>query len=185
MSRAQTIATPAHAPCPEMTDSLRETPLTDLARALENYLRSGAGPQADLAQTLLGAIKVSLAQGDTSAPPPPPRARAALSQRTLRKAEDFIHTNLAMQFSIDDIARAACLSRFHMGRAWHVTTGQSLWQYVLQCRVALACSLINRDPEAQLADVAAQSGFESYSQFIAAFRKRHGVTPGDWRRLLH
>jgi len=136
-----------------------------------------------LEQALLGSIyaRVTMAGGVAI----PPGRRATLSQRTLRKVQAFIHANLAAQFSIDDIAHAACLSPYHLGRSWHQTMGQSLWQYVLQCRVALACSLISRDPEAYLGDIAVRSGFESYSQFIAVFRKLHGLTPGAWRRMVH
>ena len=180
MTRVQTLSTSA---ADGAADALHEATLTELAHALEADLRSGAACEPALEQALLGAIHSSLARAHNAAQPA--TARAALSQRTLRKVEDFIHANLATQFSIDDIGRAACLSIYHLGRAWHQTTGQSLWQYVLQCRVALACSLIRHDPQAQLGDIAVQSGFECYSQFIAVFRKLHGVTPGAWRRMLH
>ncbi|MBC7381213.1 MAG: AraC family transcriptional regulator, partial [Burkholderiaceae bacterium] len=79
----------------------------------------------------------------------------------------------------------ACLSPYHLGRTFHQTTGHSLWQYVLQCRAALARGLIAGRPGLPLADIAVQSGFESYSQFIAAFRKANGVSPGEYRRNLH
>lgn len=116
-----------------------------------------------------------------SAPPP---LQAALSRRTLRKVQDFIDTNLANQFGIKDIARAACLSPDHLGHAFRQSTGQSLWQHVLQCRTSLACRLIAGRPDTTLAEIAQCSGFESYSQFVAAFRKACGQTPGDYRRLV-
>ena len=181
MLEVQTIAARAPSAGSRATNAPYEAILSKLARALEADLHSGTAHDPELELALLGSIHARLAYGHSV--PLPPRCGAALSQRVLRKVKDFIHINLARQFNIDDIARAACLSTHHLGRAWHQTTGLSLWQYVLQCRVALACSLISQNPETQLGDIAAQSGFESYSQFIVAFRKRHGVTPGDWRRL--
>jgi AraC family transcriptional regulator len=189
MSSAHTIAASPPSAMPAATASLHNTTLSELARALQAHLRSGTAREPALERALLDSIEASLAHShDVLTLPPSPlshRPRATLSQRNLRKVEAFIDANLSLQFSVDDIARAACLSPFHLGRAWHCTTGQSLWQYVLQRRVTLACSLIRRDPDAQLGDIAAQSGFVSYSQFIAVFRRLHGVTPGIWRRMLH
>lgn len=155
-----------------------------LTQALDAHLRSGAlrGPLFE--QSLLNAINASVLCSDGASQPAQPQ-RAAMSCRTLRMVQDFIQANLARQFSVDDIARAACLSSYHLGRTFHQTTGHSLWQYVLQCRAALARGLIAGRPGLPLADIAVQSGFESYSQFIAAFRKAHGVSPGEYRRNLH
>lgn len=108
----------------------------------------------------------------------------ALAPRTLRKVQDFIHANLAADFAIEDIARAAFLSPHHLNRGYHRATGQSLWQYVLRARVQMARDMIAADPQATLAGIAERSGFGSYGQFIAAFRKAFGQTPGDYRRQL-
>lgn len=149
--------------------------------ALDAYLRSGAARGLPFERPLREALGAR--------PPPPlhphPAGRSCtLAPRTLRKVRDFVQANLAREFGIEDIARAAFLSPYHLGRGWHQATGQSLWQYVLASRAELACSLIEADPQATLADIAARSGFGSYGQFIAAFRKAFGETPGDYRRRL-
>jgi AraC-like DNA-binding protein len=149
--------------------------------ALDAYLRSGAARGLPFEQPLREALF-------TTAPPaprvPPVRRRSALSQRTLRQVQEFVQANLARDIRIEHIAQAAFLSPFHLGRRYREATGESLWQYVLRCRAQRAAALISGDPEIKLADVAAQCGFESYSQFIAAFRKTYGFTPGGLKRLL-
>jgi len=133
------------------------------------------------------AREVSAGEALALAPQSHPRAarrRCALAPRTLRKVQDFIHANLAADFAIEDIARAAFLSPHHLNRGYHQVTGQSLWQYVLSARVQMARGMIAADPRATLADIAERSGFGSYGQFIAAFRKASGQTPGDYRRQL-
>ena len=127
-------------------------------------------PIPNLSREALGALEV--------------RRRSALSLRTLRKVQEFVDANLAREFCIDDIAHAAFLSPYHLGRRYREATGESLWQYVLRCRAQRAAALISAYPESKLADIAAQCGFESYGQFIAAFRKTYGFTPGGLRRLL-
>jgi AraC-like DNA-binding protein len=44
--------------------------------------------------------------------------------------------------------------------------------------------MIAAQPQTTLADIAVFCGFESYSQFIAAFRKSYDLTPSGYRRML-
>jgi AraC-like DNA-binding protein len=145
--------------------------------ALDAHLRSGAARGLPFERPLREALGAS---------PPglhPKGRRGSLAPRTLRKVRDFIHANLTHDIGIEDIARAAFLSPHHLSRGYRQATGQSLWQHVLAARAKLARELIAAEPQATLADIAARSGFGSYGQFIAAFRKTFGQTPGDWRRL--
>jgi AraC family transcriptional regulator len=153
-----------------------------LTWALDAHLRLGGMRGRLFEEALLKALRASLAYSGGTAPPT--ARHSALSQRTLRKVREFIHDHLAQEFGIGDIARAACLSPHHLGRGFHEATGQSLWQYVLESRAALARTLIAAQPDVTLADIAGRTGFDSYGQFIAAFRKAYGITPGQHRRLL-
>lgn len=158
--------------------------LQRLARVVAAHLRAGALQGVQSEQSLLDIVSASLTAGFTPEHSTPSR-HAAMSLRTLRKVHEFVRERLTEDFSVDDIARAACMSPWHLGRIYHQTTGQSLWQYVLQCRAQLASRLIASRPETSLSDIAGLCGFASYSQFISAFRKTHGVTPGEFRRTLH
>jgi AraC-like DNA-binding protein len=144
--------------------------------ALGAYLRSGAAHGMPFEQPLLEAVGGAGA-GDSA----PRGARCALSPCTLRKVREFIEEHLADDIGVADIACAASLSPHHLGRSFRQATGQSLWQYVLARRAHRARGLIERHPLTTLAQIASMSGFESYSQFIAAFRKLHGITPGAYR----
>lgn len=158
--------------------------LRQLAHAVAAHLHSGAFHGPPFEPSFLDTVSASLLASCGPEAPQPSR-HASMSQRTLRKVHEFIHARLTQDFCIDDIAQAACMSPYHLGRIYHETTGQSLWQYVLRCRAHLACRLIAARPGTALADIAVLCGFESYSQFIAAFRKTHGLTPGAYRRALH
>ncbi len=158
--------------------------LQRLAHVVAAHLRSRVFQGVPSEQSLLDIVSASLAASFSPEHPPPSRP-AAMSLRTLRKVHEFVRERLTEDFSVEDIARAACMSPWHLGRIYHQTTGQSLWQYVLQCRAQLAASLIASRPDTSLTDIAGLCGFASYSQFIAAFRKTHGMTPGGFRRTLH
>lgn len=144
--------------------------------ALDAYLQSGAARGLPFEQALLQAVG---RHGEAAA-----STRCVLSQRTLRRVHEFVAANLARDIGIADIAEAASLSPYHLGRSYHQATGQSLWQYVLQRRAHLAQRLIREQPGVPLAEIAVLCGFHSYSQFIAAFRKTHGLAPGAYRQAL-
>jgi AraC family transcriptional regulator len=146
--------------------------------ALGAYLQSGAARGLAFESALLDALRGGAAEPHAAAAP----ARCALSQRTLREVREFIEANLTRDINVEDIAQAAFLSPHHLGRSFHQATGQSLWQYVLHRRAQRARGLIEAQPQSTLADIAALCGFECYSQFIAAYRKTFGLTPGDYRR---
>lgn len=149
--------------------------------ALDAYLRSGAARGLPFEQALRDALGAGPPGASAT---PAASARCVLSRRALRRVHEFVAANLAHEIGIADIARAASLSPSHLGRSYHQATGQSLWQYVLETRARHARQLIAQQPRTALADIALLCGFQSYSQFIAAFRKLHGLTPGAYRSSL-
>jgi AraC family transcriptional regulator len=150
--------------------------------ALQAYLRSGAARGLPFEQPLREALGANAVIAPRTASPP--GARRTLSARTLRQVHEFIEANLARDISVEDIAHAACVSPWHLGRGYRQATGQSLWQHVLQRRAERGRTLIAAQPATPLAEIATLCGFESYGQFIAAFRKAYGRTPGSYRREL-
>lgn len=106
---------------------------------------------------------------------------APLTRWKRTQIEDYVRQNLGHRFSLDDIAQAVELSPYHLSRSFKATTGQGLWQFVLECRVRDAMRMIRRGRPPSLAHIAVACGFESYSQFIAAFRKFLGQLPSEYR----
>ena len=108
---------------------------------------------------------------------------AAIGDRRVRRTLEYIHAHLEQALDVCSIAQAAETSPFHLSRAFRNALGCSIWQYVLRCRVQLAAGLM-RDSALTLAEVAAMSGFETYSTFAAAFKAARGVAPARFRAAL-
>lgn len=107
----------------------------------------------------------------------------ALSPERLRRVCDYVEAHLGEDLLLDDLARAACLSTFHLSRCFRRATGLTLHGYVMHRRVERArLMLAGRD--LTLSHVAYACGFASQSHFTAVFKKALGVTPGDYRRRL-
>lgn len=85
-------------------------------------------------------------------------------------------------WTLESMAGRGFLSRAtfarHFARAYHLTP--QAW--LTQLRMALAARLLLAERQWTVDRVAAQCGFQSLASFSKAFKKRYGVTPGEWRR---
>lgn len=89
--------------------------------------------------------------------------------------------NLARPLRLNDLARAAGLSRMHFAAQFRATTGLPPHAYLVSCRIERAKALLSDTP-LPLADIACAVGFRSHSHFSTVFRRRSGVAPMQWRR---
>ncbi len=103
----------------------------------------------------------------------------------LGRLTEYIQANLARELSLNDLAAVAGLSPYHLARAYKASTGHSLWQDVLERRIRQARQLILANADLPLTTIAKDCGFDSYHQFIAAFRKFCGLLPSEYRHSVH
>ena len=96
------------------------------------------------------------------------------------KALDFMRENLHRDISRDEVARHAGISPSHFSRLLKERTGRSFTELLRQCRVDLACDLLQRT-EKSLAQIADTCGFCDQSYFTHVFQDVKGVTPKQFR----
>ncbi|MCM3339206.1 hypothetical protein M3650_11285 [Paenibacillus sp. MER TA 81-3] len=60
------------------------------------------------------------------------------SLKMLRQAIDYIEDHLHVMLEIDDIAKAALSSRYHLQRMFHALTGFTVTEYIRNRRLTLA-----------------------------------------------
>src|SRR5712675_3235822 len=93
-----------------------------------------------------------------------------------QKALWFIESHLADQLTLDEIAGAAGISRFHMVRAFAAATGLSVMRYVRARRLTEAArALAGGAPD--ILSLALEADYGSHEAFTRAFRDHFGVTP--------
>jgi AraC family transcriptional regulator len=138
-----------------------------------------------LIETLADALAVRLLNNFSSLGAPSGRGSnpsKGLDARRLQRVLDYIDVNLPNEITIDELAAAASLSRFHFSRMFKATTGQSPNRFIGQRRLELAKShLANGSPISQ---VAFDCGFSSESNFARSFRRATGFTPGRYRESI-
>jgi len=96
------------------------------------------------------------------------------------KALWFVESHAPAPLTLDDVANAACVTRYHLARAFCLATGHSVMGYLRARRLSqAACALTNGAPD--ILAVALDSGYGSHEAFTRAFRERFGVTPEQAR----
>ena len=102
-------------------------------------------------------------------------------QRRVQRGVDFMLSHLSDPITIDDAARAACLSLFHFHRAFAAIHGATPHQFLAQQRLGLAARLLQLTSD-DVTDIAAHVGYESLGSFSTRFARQFGVSPGRYRR---
>ena len=101
--------------------------------------------------------------------------------RRLNWGRDFIHSNYQRPITIDDMARAACLSKFHFIRLFHGLEGVTPYRYLQQKRVAAAQRLLSTTQLTHV-EIAEQVGFDHRSTMFRQIRRLTGRSGRQWRR---
>lgn len=96
----------------------------------------------------------------------------------------FIESHFTEDIGLDDVARVACVSRFHLSRAFDAATGCALSRYVRSRRLSEAAKVLAAGAPDILA-LALASGYGSHEAFTRAFRDHFGVTPEAVRSRGH
>ena len=88
----------------------------------------------------------------------------------------YIHASISDPFTVADVARESCLSRFHFHRLFIALTGETPHRYIARLRLERARAML-RDRQRSVGDVALASGFATPSAFSSAFSKHFGYSP--------
>jgi AraC family transcriptional regulator len=108
--------------------------------------------------------------------------KGGLPGTKVKQVSDYIEAHLDLNLTTGEIARAAGLSKYHLGKVFRTSTGMTLHSYVLARRMRRSREfLVNSD--LPLAHIAQAVGFSSQSHFTTVFLERTGVTPGRYRSV--
>ena len=96
----------------------------------------------------------------------------------------FIESHYAQELSLEQIAAAAGVSRFHLSRVFGMATGHSVMAYVRGRRLSEAARRLASGASDILA-LALDLGYGSHEAFTRAFREHFGLTPEAVRAQRH
>ena len=167
---AEAMATPL-APDPVLRS--RGGTVEDLARLLgQEAGRDGPG-QVLAIEALAEALAVTVlraARGAASGP--------AVRDPRIQAAVDAIERDFAEPLTVEDLAAAASLSRFHFSRIFRDQVGVSPYRYLVSVRLDRAAELLRRGRRS-VTEVALSVGFQDLGRFSRAFAARFGQRPSE------
>jgi AraC-like DNA-binding protein len=100
--------------------------------------------------------------------------------RHLLRAKDLADARYFEPLDVDDLARAAGLSRAHFSREFRRAFGESPHSYLLTRRMERAAALL-RNTDRSVADICFSVGLQSVGSFTTSFTRTYGVSPTAYR----
>ncbi|MBS7542480.1 helix-turn-helix domain-containing protein [Ancylobacter oerskovii] len=177
-------------PCLETDDS---------AKLFDRWLgaRPTSSADSDLVSTLLTEA-LSLFEEDPPAarrciesarlliraPPNEERPKnCRLADWQVRRAKEFICSNLGASLRIEAVAKLVHLSASYFSRSFKSTTGIAYSDYVAGARIDLAKKML-LTTDAPISEVALVCGLADQSHLTRVFSRIVGLPPNTWRRQL-
>src|ERR1700736_2798710 len=100
--------------------------------------------------------------------------------RHLLRARDLADARYFESIGVDDMARAARLSRAHFSREFRRAFGESPREYLLTRRLERAAALL-RTTDRLVADICLSVGLQSVGSFTTSFTRTYGRSPTAYR----
>lgn len=111
-----------------------------------------------------------------------PTAASSHIAATATKIQNYIDSNFLDDISLDFLAGEFHINKFYLLELFKKVTGYTVKQYVVLNRISHAKKLLYYSDK-EISQIAMDSGFNSASNFIRAFRRHEGVTPLQFRKL--
>ena len=100
--------------------------------------------------------------------------------RHLLRAKDLADARYFEPLAVDDLARAAGLSRAHFSREFRRAFGEPPHKYLLTRRLERAAALL-RNTDRTVADICLTVGLRSVGSFTTSFGRAFGLSPTAYR----
>lgn len=101
------------------------------------------------------------------------------SKERLRKATDYLHRHYRENITLSGLASTIYLSSSYLSHLFQKQLGLTFTAYLTNVRLSQAVALLRS--ERTITDIASEVGFPSTNALIDAFKRRFGVTPGQYR----
>jgi AraC-like DNA-binding protein/ligand-binding sensor protein len=96
------------------------------------------------------------------------------------RVKDFVAANYERDITLEEVARAAHSSTFHLCKVLKKSTGLCFTELLSRTRVEKAKALLH-NRNLRISEIAFQVGFQSLTHFNRVFRKIVGESPSDYR----
>ncbi len=101
--------------------------------------------------------------------------------KLIAPALSMIHLSYSKRLSVEELADACSVSKYHFCRVFKQVTNLTVVQYITSYRVDVAEVMLKSGADS-IKDVAWQCGFDDESYFYRCYKKLKGVVPGKVKK---
>lgn len=148
-----------------------------IGQAILGELQTGGLFGALYLESLFRTLALHLLRNHAVFAKAPPSVNGKLPSEALRRVRADVHAHLSEEITPEALAALVHLSPYHFARKFKAATGLPPYQYVLQCRVEQAKTLLTAGNHS-ISAVAQAVGFASQSHLMRHIKHAFGVTPG-------
>jgi AraC-like DNA-binding protein/mannose-6-phosphate isomerase-like protein (cupin superfamily) len=105
-----------------------------------------------------------------------------VEDQRIKKMLSFIQDSYKTKITLEDIARNVNLSRSECSRFFKRMTGQTPFEYLISYRINQS-TLLLKNSDMTITEIADEVGFGSVSYYIEKFRKETNYTPKEFRNF--
>lgn len=108
-----------------------------------------------------------------------------MRDKAIEEIIDYIESNLDSRLSLDEIAKNAGYSKFHLNRMFSDRVGHTVYKYIQMRRLTAAAEKLvyTKRP---IIDIAYEANYGSQQSFTLAFHGLYDCTPQEYRmRNVH
>lgn len=95
----------------------------------------------------------------------------------------YINSNYSIDIKAEELASISGYSLYHFHRTFKSITGENVHDYLRNTRLEKASNLLIYNQHKKIEEIALGCGFSTGTGFGAAFKKRFGMTPKEWRKV--
>jgi AraC-like DNA-binding protein len=100
------------------------------------------------------------------------------------KVIEFIHESYNKEITISDASKLFHYSESHLNKLLKQSVGLSFNEIIQEVRIRNACSYL-KYPMVTVGEIALYVGYKSQEAFYAAFKNVKGISPENYRKLIH
>ena len=152
-------------------------------RMLLVEMQSPSQGSAVMVARILDLIFIQVLRAWAAGPEPEPTWLAGALDPQIGPALSAIHRDPGHEWTVEDLARACCLSRSAFAQRFAARVGKPPATYLAHVRLDAAIGLL-RDTTRPIALIAKSVGYTSEPAFSRAFKNHYGMPPARWRRDL-
>lgn len=106
---------------------------------------------------------------------------AARMPRECAAARRYLDANYALPITLDSLADATHINKFHLSHIFTKHLGMSPINYLIRRRLQISRDLLTQTDHS-IAQIASSTGFASQSYFSQVFKKNAGMSPNQYRK---